>query len=55
MNRVKNEKILKVQKKNTMLLVVGIVLIILSFVLFGLGTSMDEKDGENVQSLNDII
>lgn len=55
MNRVKNEKILKVYRGNIRLIIIGVVIFLLSFVFFYLGTAQDSKDSSNIVYLNELI
>lgn len=55
MNRVKNEKILKAYKGNVRLIIIGVVIFLLSFAFFYLGSQQDSKDTNNIVYLNELI
>lgn len=50
-----NEKILKYIKKQKRLMIIGIIILVLSFLLFGLSIKQNEKDDKNIKYLNEII
>lgn len=55
MNRVKNQRILKVYKGNIRLIIIGVVIFLLSFVFFYLGSQQDSKDTDNIVYINQLI
>lgn len=52
--KFKNKHILDIKKRSKRTSIIGVIIIIISFVFFYLSSVQDEKDNENIKCLNDI-
>ena len=55
MNRVSNSNIIKTYKGYFRLIIIGVLIIVASFVFLYLGSDQDNKDSENIKYLNELI
>ena len=55
MNRINNQKLIKIINGNRRFIIIGIIFVIVSFGLFYLGSEQSNKDDKNIIHLNELI